>query len=143
MAISRITNVNFGNSQLNYIHSINYLIKYQIEYDLKYLCKLLYIYKPWKYVAKEFLTKNIQRKPTLFSWNPLIMKCLGTSKFKIFWIWLKFQSVYNLIKYLPKNFNESPFLNVSYKFLKFNGLIKWKCDFPCNVTQSYFQPNFF
>ncbi len=82
--LSKNPNVNCGNSQLNHIYSINYLIEYQVEYYLKYLCKSLYIYKPWYYVSKEFLTKNIRRKPTLFSWNPLVMKCLRTSKFKIF-----------------------------------------------------------
>jgi hypothetical protein len=71
----------------------------------------------------------------------LVKKWFGTSKFKIFFIWLKFQSLYIIIYLFILKKDSNLFLNVSCIFKKNAiGLVKWKCDVLCGTTQSCFHP---
>jgi hypothetical protein len=88
MAFPRITNVKFGNSQLNYIYSINYLIKYQIEHYLKDLCKYIYIYTP-KTCIKRVPNQKHSKKT-----NIIFLKPFGYEMFRD----VKIQNILDLIK---------------------------------------------
>jgi hypothetical protein len=53
------------------------------------------------------------------------MQWLGKSKYSMFLISLKFQSLYNLINvFTKKNYNENPCLNGFNNFIKFDGCNK-------------------
>ncbi len=65
MAPSRINNLNFRNSQLNYTYSINFLIK-KIKKLKNYLRKNILNLKKKSCFKFVFLTKNIQGKKLTF-----------------------------------------------------------------------------
>jgi hypothetical protein len=64
------------------------------------------------------------------------MQWLGTSKYTIFLILLKFQNLWNLINVFIRK-NKNIYLNVSYDFSKFDGSKKAKVDIPSGSTQGY------
>jgi hypothetical protein len=67
------------------------------------------------------------------------MQWLGTSKYTIFLILLKFQDLWNLIKYSCKTTYENVYFNVSYDFSKFDGSKKKsRCDVSNGTTQRCF-----
>ncbi len=68
------------------------------------------------------------------------MQWLRTSKYKIFWISLNFQKLYNLTN-VPQNvFNENIYLCVSYIFKNWMDLINLKGDVPNGTTQGWVCP---
>jgi hypothetical protein len=84
MALLRTMNLIFKNKKLNYIYSIIYLIKNQIEYHLKHFENYIFRKTP-KYVSKVFITKELKENSQCFFYK-IIKKWLGTSNFKILFI---------------------------------------------------------
>jgi hypothetical protein len=115
MALLRIINLKFGNSELNYIQIPS-------KISLK-----LYIYPQNMYQNCSSRIKTLKvHNHWYFPKNILVRKWLRTSKFKIFFISLKFQSLYNLANVFTNFLNEDIFSIVSYVFLKLNGSSKMK-----------------
>ncbi len=92
----------------------------------------LNLYIKTKPCSKMFLTKKFKENK-----HYDILPWIGTSKFQIFFISLRFQNLYKLVNVLNKKYETFPW-SVRYIFLKFNEFKKMKCDVPRGTTESFF-----
>jgi hypothetical protein len=65
------------------------------------------------------------------------MQSLGTFKYMVFFILLKFQNLWNLIKHIYEKKFEKNYLVIFYDFQSLIGPNKWRCDVRNVTTQGW------